>query len=713
MLTANRSAVRAAVVILTVLCAVVSGLPAQAAAEGEIRGAETSAAIPGRYLVVLDEGVRGRARDSIKDTATALSDRYGGRLGAVYERTLSGFAIAMDEAQARRLAADPRVAYVEQEHRIVLAETQENPPSPGLDRIDQRALPLDTTYTYDVSASTAVTVYVVDTGIRITHQDFGGRASNGWDFIGNDGVAEDCHGHGTHMAGTIAGTLHGVAKNARLKAVRAFDCFGISTTSSVQSSIEWITVNAVKPAVANLSLAYQCLTPGGNPAPCPAGEAMSIRTAISNSVAAGISYALAAGNDNIDACGSPFNLVTTAIVVGGSNNADGKLGMSSFGSCVDIWAPGEDILSAFNGSDSATTTGSGSSMATSHVSGALALMLARPGWATRTPAQLFSQLLSESTSGALTGLGAGSPNKLLFTNPPPVAGGSSVGLAHHDDGRLTLFGVNNGGTLFVRSQTAPNTSSWAPWQASVYPDWYSVCAGQDELTRMRLVGLRRTSQVWHRTQAVVNTSTWGNWAQFDGLLNSCAVTKENGKLYIFGTNAQGALWGRSEIVAGSGAFTSWIPISGVPVLRAVAAESTIAGNVQLFGLGRTGDIWHCWTIATNCAPAGWSLLDGQLKTIAAARNATGAVAIFGVNAQNQLWRRDSVPGVVNVWLPWEQLDVPANVGTLRSVAAEANADGRIELVAVNLAGQVWRRSQVGPGTSTYTAWTQLDGLLRP
>jgi hypothetical protein len=230
---------------------------------------------------------------------------------------------------------------------------------------------------------------------------------------------------------------------------------------------------------------------------------------------------------------------------------------------------------------------------------------------------------------------------------------------------------------------------------------------------MKLVGLRRSSQVWHRTQAVINTNTWGSWAQFDGLLNSCATTKESGKLYIFGTNNQGTLWGRSEIFPASGAFTSWIPFSGVPVLRAVAAESNISGNVQLFGLSRNGDIWHCWTIATNCAPAGWSQMDGQLKTIAAARNATGAVAIYGVNAQNQLWRRDSLPGVVNVWLPWEQLDVPANVGTLRSVAAEANADGRIELVAVNLAGQVWRRSQSAPGSTTYTAWTQLDGLLRP
>jgi hypothetical protein len=229
---------------------------------------------------------------------------------------------------------------------------------------------------------------------------------------------------------------------------------------------------------------------------------------------------------------------------------------------------------------------------------------------------------------------------------------------------------------------------------------------------MKLVGLRRNYEAWHRSQAVANASSWSIWQKFDGQLTACATTTEAGRLYVFGTNARGDLWGRSMPGTGSGPFTAWIPISGVPALRSVAAERNGEGYLQLFGLSRTGEIWHCWTIATNCAPAGWSHLDGQLSTIAVARNAGGPLSMFGVNAMGQLYRRDSAAGT-NVWLPWAQLDVPAPVGTLRSVAAQTNADGRIELVAVNTAGQVWRRTQTAPGGMVYGPWAQLDGLLRP
>src|SRR5262249_49944897 len=153
--------------------------------------------------------------------AKTLTDQYRGKLGEVWERTLNGFAVEMDEGQAKRMAADSRVSYVEQESIFRIADTQENPPSPGIDRVDQRTLPLDTAYTYDAYPSTPVNVYVLDTGIRITHNDFGGRASYGWDFVDGDAIASDCNGHGTHMAGTIGGATYGVAKNARMKAVRA------------------------------------------------------------------------------------------------------------------------------------------------------------------------------------------------------------------------------------------------------------------------------------------------------------------------------------------------------------------------------------------------------------------------------------------------------------------------------------------------------------
>lgn len=717
MLTSYRSAAGAALTLsMVMLSSLVGGLPAQAAS-GEILGAGASTAIPGHYIVVLNDSpektAKGSAGDTMTSSAKALSDEYRGKLNAVYQRSLSGFAVEMDEAQARRLAADPRVAYVEQDQVIRIADTQENPPSPGLDRIDQRTVTLDTTYSFDLNLATTVTAYVVDTGIRITHNDFGGRASYGWDFVDGDAVADDCNGHGTHMAGVIGGTLHGVAKTARLKAVRAFNCAGTSTETSLQSAIEWITVNAVKPAVANLSLAFDCADGAGNPAACPVDTGKAIKTAMTNSIASGIPYVLAAGNQNIDACGNPFAQVVTAIVAGGSNTGDSKLNISNFGSCVDIWAPGQNITSDYFISDSATATGDGSSAAAAHVSGAVALMLARPGFATKTPAQLTTQLLAEATTGALNGMGAGSPDKLLYTSPPPVANGSPVALAHSADGRLTLFGVNNSGTLFVRSQTAPNATTWTPWTASVDPNWYSVCADNDNASRMKLIGLRRNYEPWHRTQAVVNANSWSVWQRFDGLLNTCATATESGRLYVFGTNAQGQLWNRSEVQPATGVFTSWIVMPGVPALRSVAAERNGMGAIQLFGLGRGGEIWHCWTISANCLPTGWTQMDGQARSIAVARNAASALSLYAVNAQGQLFRRDAVPLVNNSWLNWEQMDVPASVGFLRSVAADANADGRIELVVVNLAGQVWRRTQTLPGSTAYDAWVQLDGLLRP
>lgn len=705
MLTAYRSAA-AALAALTLITGVVGpGRPARAGQDAAVLGADTVSAVPGHYMVVLRNG------KDVPAQAQALADQYRGSLGAVFQRSIAGFAMALDETAAKRLAGDARVAYVEQEQLLHIADTQEFPATPGLDRIDQRTLPLDTAYTYDNFTSPVVTAYIVDTGIRVTHTDFGGRASDAWDFVNNDSVADDCNGHGTHVAGIVGGTAYGVAKSVRLKAVKAFGCNGVATTSSLQSAIEWITVNAVKPAVANLSLAYECKDASGNPTQCSAGAGQTIKTAMSNAIAAGIPFVLASGNQNIDACQSPFNTVATAIRVGASNVADGKLNISNWGSCVDIWAPGDSIRSDYNTSDTTTAVDSGTSMAAPHVAGALALMLARPGFATKTPTQLKAQLLTESTPNVLTGLNAGSPNNLLYTSPPPVAGGSPIALARNADGRLTLFGVTMSGSLLVRTQTAADSTSWTPWATSVDPNWYSVCSDTDNDSRIRLAGLRRTYETWNRMQAAANSGSWSVWQKLDGAMNSCALTTENTTLYMFATNAQGGLFQRSQASPGGGSFGAWVPVSsGVPALRSIAAERNSTGFLQMIGLDRTGGVWHCWTIGTNCAPAGWSHLDGLLKSVALARQASGTLTMYGVNAAGQMFSRDSGPGV-NVWSAWVPMTFTG--GTPRSVAAETNADGRIQLVATTTNSQVWVRTQTAPNSATYSAWTQLDGLLRP
>jgi subtilisin family serine protease len=302
------------------------------------------------------------------------------------------------------------VAYVEQNHVLHAFGTQSNPPSWGLDRIDQRNLPLDNSYTYPVTG-TGVRAYIIDTGIRFSHGQFGGRASSGYDAI-DGGSADDCNGHGTHVAGTVGGTGYGVAKEVRLVGVRVLNCSGSGTTAQVVAGIDWVTANAVKPAVANMSL-------GG-------GADSTLDAAVSRSIASGITYGIAAGNGNIfgirqNACNTSPARVPEAITVGATQNNDAAASFSNYGTCVDLLAPGVSITSSWYTSDTASNTISGTSMATPHVAGAAAQLLQQnPGW---TPQQVRDAMVANATTNKITNPGTGTPNRLLFvgsgTTPPP------------------------------------------------------------------------------------------------------------------------------------------------------------------------------------------------------------------------------------------------------------------------------------------------------
>ncbi|MFE9193230.1 S8 family serine peptidase [Micromonospora sp. NPDC007208] len=384
------------------------GTPALAAEPvGVVRAAGGATAVPDSYIVVLKDSAV--ARDRVGDTAKRLSGRHGGTVARTYGAALRGFEVKVNANAAARIAADPAVAYVEQNHTVSISGTQANPPSWGLDRIDQRNLPLDNSYTYPNTASN-VHAYIIDTGIRFSHNDFGGRATSGYDAV-DGGSADDCNGHGTHVAGTVGGSAYGVAKAVQLVGVRVLNCSGSGTNAGVIGGVDWVTANAIKPAVANMSL-------GG-------GANSSLDNAVRNSIASGVTYGLAAGNDNgANACNTSPARTTEAITVGSTTSSDARSSFSNVGTCLDIFAPGSSITSAWYTSNTATNTISGTSMATPHVVGAAALVAsANPSW---TPAQVRNQLVANATPNVVGNPGSGSPNLLLYvgtgTTPPPPTG---------------------------------------------------------------------------------------------------------------------------------------------------------------------------------------------------------------------------------------------------------------------------------------------------
>jgi subtilisin family serine protease len=372
--------------------AIAVAVASPAVAEGQVLGAGAANAIPGSYLVVFKDGVSTMSSES-------MAAKYGGQVKSVWSDALHGYSATMSERQAKRVAADPAVAFVEQDQTFHLLTDQLNPPSWGLNRIDQRNLPLDNRYTFTPTGS-GVTVYIIDTGIRTTHTTFGGRAVWGTNTTG-DGNNTDCNGHGTHVAGTVGGSQYGVAKGVRLVAVKVLTCSGSGSTTGVVNGINFVTAQhaAGTPAGANMSL-------GG-------GVSTALDNAVRNSIADGVTYAIASGNSNANACNFSPARVTQALTVNASTQTDARASFSNFGTCTDIFAPGQGITSAWRTSDTATNTISGTSMATPHVAGAVALYLQNNR--TASPATVASALIANSTPSKITNPGSGSPNRLLFT----------------------------------------------------------------------------------------------------------------------------------------------------------------------------------------------------------------------------------------------------------------------------------------------------------
>src|SRR5215213_8431312 len=398
--------------------------------------------VANQYVIVFKDEV---SVEEVGSLSSELAYAHNGVARHTYKAALKGFSAELTEPAAIALSNDPRIDYVEEDGIVSIATTQLNPPSWGLDRIDQRDRPLNNAYTYNFTGA-GVHAYVIDTGIRPTHQEFGGRASIAADFINDGQNGNDCNGHGTHVAGILGGATFGVAKDVTIHAVRVLGCNGQGTSSSVIAGVNWVTSNRIAPAVVNMSV--------GGP-----GDT-AIDTAVRNSINSGVPYAIAAGNDGQDVSLHSPARVAEALTVANSTINDLMAIGSNGGPLTDLFAPGTDITSAWIGSDTATATASGTSMASPHVAGVIAQYLQ---FTSGTPASINLAILNSASVNKIAGIGIpGTPNRLLYTDFTMPAPPSGVPIAkdYDGDGRADLsMKMDNDGTWRI-DYAANGFGSW-------------------------------------------------------------------------------------------------------------------------------------------------------------------------------------------------------------------------------------------------------------
>jgi len=433
-----------------------------------------------RYIVVLKDNV------SNPDQVTDEIVRGAGivEVHARWQSALKGFSATIPEHALNGIRNNPHVDFIEPDGYVTANGTQSNPPSWGLDRIDQRSLPLNSTYNYPNDGSD-VTVYIIDSGILLNHSEYSGRAVSGYDYIDNDNDASDCNGHGTHVAGTVGGTTVGVAKNVNLVAVRVLSCGGSGTYTQVISGVNWVTANHSGPSVANMSL-------GG-------GYSASLNLAVANSIAAGVVYAVAAGNDGALACNYSPASTGAAITVGASGSTDARASWSNYGSCVDIFAPGVGITSSTMTTTTSYQSWSGTSMSSPHVAGVAALYLHDNP--TATPSQVATAIINDATANVLTSIGTGSPNLLLHNfwtdpgdpgDPTPPAAPSSLSATATSTSAIALQWTDNASNE-TNCSVERATSSGGPFT--------QIATLGANVTSYSSTGLTEGTQYWFRVQA--------------------------------------------------------------------------------------------------------------------------------------------------------------------------------------------------------------------
>ncbi|UUL76102.1 S8 family serine peptidase [Pseudarthrobacter sp. Fe7] len=612
-----------------------SGQPA-----GPINGDE------GRYLVRFAKGA-----DAAKEAGSLRSQ--GLHVGRTFSAAVQGAAITATKAQAAALAHSPKVSLVEPDSPVSLSDTQQSPPW-GLDRIDQRSLPLSGTFT-PPSTGAGVSAYVVDTGVLAENTDFGGRVAAGWTAIADGKGSSDCNGHGTHVAGIIAGKTYGVAKAASVVPVRVLGCDGSGYDSDVIAGLDWIASQhaAGTPAVANLSI--------GGPASTTLDDA--IRGIIND----GVTAVVAAGNAAVDACTTSPARVPEALTVAASDSSDRQAGFSNYGSCVDLYAPGVGIQSDWDTSTTSVATLSGTSMASPHAAGAAALALSRNPQ--ETPAEVNAELTSAATQGVVTNVSAGTPNRLLFTGPAPAP----VARDFTSDGKADLLAQDGSGSLWTYPGQGNGLFGWR----------IKVGDGWNVMTSISAAGDLTGDGIPDLIARDTNGTLW----TYPGLGNG-----------LFGWRIKvGDGWNVMTSISAAGDLTG----DGIPDLIARDTNGTLwtypgLGN-GLFGWRvKVGDGWN---VMTSISAAGDLTGDGKPDLVA--RDTDGT-----------LW---TYPGLGNGLFGWRINVGPGwNVMTSISAAGDLTGDGKPDLVARDSDGTLWTypglgnglfgwRINVGPGWNVMTA----------
>ncbi|WP_328522899.1 protease inhibitor I9 family protein [Kribbella sp. NBC_00359] len=696
--------------------------------------------------------------------AHGLAGSHRGTVSHVWTDMAQGFSVTMSAAEASKLAADPNVASVHQDQYYSMADstgvtgedgappsgpaprlTQTDPHSWGLDRVDQRKLPLDHRYHDDAhQEGQDVTVYLVSTGVRETHQDLGNRAVLVRDFV-NDNHAQDCRVQGTAGAGAIGGNTNGVAKKADIVVLRAFDCDLIARASDLAAAVDWVANNNIGPAVLDFNIGPVCRDLDDlHVIPCDPDEFKLIRDALTLAMSKGIQVVQPVGDlgqaAGVDACTAVTSSTPGVLIVGGTSlssagTTDQAWSLSNFGSCVGIWAPAAGVVVDSSASDTAEVSMSTTLIATGLVSGALALILSDPKFAHATPRDLTVELLRRATLGVITGMHSGDNNRLLYTRPPgSFTVGSVLKSTPGADGLQNLFAVNAAGKMVERFQTGTAVavagaggrvagpkgarvsglaaaSSWGPWITSTSGGWASVGSERNANGKLQLVGVTASKQLWQRQQLAVNSNTWTAWSQLDSpsSLGITAVSLKglaDGRVVMFGSNADGGSFFQVQTAANATTWSGWSALPFTGTARSITAESNADGKVEVFASDTDGAVWRTKQVSADSMT--WTtpaVIPGAppVYMVAASRHKDGRVDLFTIGDGNLMAHTTQTSAGASTYTTSNQ---PIANAALTSVSASVNND-QIDVIGVDSSGAVLESLENAADANSWPAFTQI------